>query len=59
MTAVTCCDKLTGTHFVAPFAAQQRCKFIKYKLHRSNNAQHNSQFHRNGECFLSLLSLRH
>jgi len=52
-------DKLTGAHFVAPFAAQQRCKFIKYKLHGSNNAQHNSQFHRNGECCLSLLSLRH
>ena len=44
MTAVTCLDKLTGAHFVAPFAAQQRCKFIKYELHRSNNAQHNGHF---------------
>ena len=42
-------EKLIGAHFVAPFAAQQRCKFIKYELHRSNNAQHDGQFHRNRE----------
>ena len=42
-------EKLIGAHFVAPFAAQQRSKFIKYELHRSNNAQHGGQFHQNCE----------
>jgi hypothetical protein len=43
--------KLIGAHFVAPLAAQQRRKFIKYELHRSNNAQHGGQFHQNCERF--------
>ena len=37
-------EKLIGAHFVAPLAAQQRSKFIKYELHRSNNAQDNGHF---------------
>jgi hypothetical protein len=37
-------DKLTGAHFVASFAAQQRSKFIKNELHRLNYAQHGRQF---------------
>ena len=38
-------EKLISAHFVAPLAAKQRSKFIKYELHRSNNAQHGGQFH--------------
>jgi len=44
-------EKLISAHFVAPLAAQQRSKFIKYELHRSNNVQHGGQFHQNGDRF--------
>ena len=37
-------EKLIGAHFVAPLAAKQRSKFIKYELHRSNNPQHGAHF---------------
>jgi hypothetical protein len=45
-------DKLTGAHFVASFAAQQRSKFIEYELHRLNNAQHGGQLQKKLQAIL-------